>query len=86
MLMLMEFKMLVSLVFLVFRSGHTNISYMFMMVLTDLDKNLLVYVFDWGDGSQSKSPLFMSDHLIYTMNQWSLPGFYTVQVFKILAM
>lgn len=61
--------------------GHTNISYMFTVVSTDLDKNLLEYVFDWGDGSQSRSPLFMIDHRIYTMHEWNSPGFYIVQVF-----
>jgi hypothetical protein len=61
--------------------GHTNISYMFMVVSNDPDKDFLVYVFDWGDGSQSRSPLFMSDHHIYAMHQWSSPGFYTVQIF-----
>ena len=60
--------------------GHTNISYMFMVVSTDLDKNLLEYVFDWSNGSHSRSPWFMSGHGIYTMHRWSAAGFYTVQV------
>ncbi|MBE3136376.1 MAG: PKD domain-containing protein [Thermoplasmata archaeon] len=61
--------------------GHTNISYVFLVRSTDPDKNLLKYVFDWGDGSQSRSPLFMSGHGIYTMHRWSAAGFYTVQVY-----
>ena len=61
--------------------GHTNISYMFWVVSTDPDMNLLEYVFDWGDGSQSRSPLFIHDHHIYAMHQWGSPGFYTIKVF-----
>jgi hypothetical protein len=53
----------------------------FSVVSTDPDGDSLQYVFDWGDGSQSTSPLFASGHSIYTMHQWSAAGVYTVRIY-----
>lgn len=62
-------------------SGHMNVSCLYTVVSTDPDGNSLRYVFDWGDGSRSTSPLFMSGHYIYTMHRWSAAGFYTMRVY-----
>jgi len=62
-------------------SGQQNISYVYSVVSTDPDGDSLQYVFSWGDGSQSTSPLFASGHSIYTMHQWGAAGLYTVRIY-----
>jgi len=61
-------------------SGHQNISYAYSVVFTDPDGDSLQYVFDWGDGSHSTSPLCENGHTILTLHQWSAAGFYTVRI------
>jgi PKD repeat protein len=60
---------------------NKDVSYIFTAVSTDLDKDTLKYIFNWGDGSQNTSPFFESGHCIQTMHQWNTKGVYTVQIY-----
>jgi PKD repeat protein len=60
--------------------GHRNTSYSYSVVTTDPDGDDVLYMIDWGDGSQNITSLYRSGHAIYPMHQWSALGFYLVRV------
>ena len=61
-------------------SGYVGKSYSFTGYTTDPNKDQIVYTFDWGDGSTSKTNLVNSGTSMRMSHTWSLAGTYSVKV------
>jgi hypothetical protein len=62
-------------------TGKVNVTYTYSVISTDPDGDVLVYVIDWGDGSDHTSTPFESGYTISATHLWSVPGFYFLQVY-----
>jgi hypothetical protein len=61
-------------------SGYVGTSYSFTGYTTDPNQDQLVYTFDWGDGSTSKTNLVNSGTTVRMPHAWSSAGTYSVRV------
>ena len=62
-------------------TGKVNVTYTYSVISTDPDGDVLLYVIDWGDGSNHTSEPFQSGNTISATHLWNAPGFYFVQVY-----
>lgn len=60
--------------------GYRNTSNSYSVVTTDPDGDDVLYVINWGDGSQNTTSSYRSGHMIQLVHQWSAFGFYLVRV------
>ena len=60
--------------------GHTNTSYEFTSLSSDLDNNTIQYTFDWGDGTVTTTEFLPNGTSSNQFHNWTKYGIYTVSV------
>ncbi|MEM1557251.1 MAG: CAP domain-containing protein [Thermoproteota archaeon] len=60
--------------------GHIDENYNFTTVSEDPEGDLIMYIFDWGDGSTSATEYVSSGVPVSLSHSWSKPGSYSIRV------
>jgi hypothetical protein len=61
-------------------SGMQNTSYEYTVVSTDLDNDLIQYIFNWGDGNTSATEFTPNGTAANASHSWKAAGIYIIQV------
>jgi chitodextrinase len=62
-------------------TGKKNVEYRFTAMSTDTDNDNISYIFDWGDGSTSKTELLPNGTSTMQNHTWTSPGIFIVSVY-----
>lgn len=64
-------------------AGYVNVPYSFKGYATDPNQDRIAYIFDWGDGSTSKSEMVDSGTSVQMSHSWSQAGSYQIKIMAV---